>query len=311
MDKKLDRFKYTASCQRAKRTPRQSQPTPASSDQPSPTESLESVVMTAENIKVDILETVRGEISKIIREELKCALADDFDALKSELRAVRSEIANTSAAIRSEINQMKADIQDVTGGLSTWSDEMASLQTTVTSLQSQVVTLKDKCEDMEGRMRRGNIRIVGVDEQPNSSTPDSVSKMLKEVLQLDRVIKIDRSHRTLGPRVPGDRERPRVIIAKLHYDGDAAEILRRARDRAPLMYNGKRIAIFPDYTSNVARARAAFTDVRKELRGRKGVRYGLFYPARLRITFNNQDKEFVDPKKAMEYVKKLHTEPGD
>lgn len=119
---------------------------------------------------------------------------------------------------------------------------------------------------------------------------------------MERDIKIDRSHRTLAPRKPGVR--PRVIIVKLHYDGDAAEILRRARDRAPFTYNGSRIAILPDYTSSVAKARAAFRDVRKELRGRQGVRYGLFYPARLRISYKDEDRDFLDPKKAMEYVKK-------
>ncbi|KAK9536015.1 hypothetical protein VZT92_005838 [Zoarces viviparus] len=72
------------------------------------------------------------------------------------------------------------------------------------------------------------------------------------------------------------------------------EILRRARDRAPLVYNGNRIAIFPDYTPSVAKARAAFMDIRKALRGRKGVRYGLLYPARLRIS-HNEDVEFLDP----------------
>ncbi|KAG7467812.1 hypothetical protein JOB18_017105, partial [Solea senegalensis] len=55
----------------------------------------------------------------------------------------------------------------------------------------------------------------------------------------------------------------------------------------------------------VAKARAAFTDVRKALRGRKEIRYGLFYPARLRITHQDEDKEFVDPQKAMDYVKKI------
>ena len=95
-----------------------------------------------------------------------------------------------------------------------------------------------------------------------------------------------------------------MIIAKLHNDGDAVEILRRARDRVSLEYNGNRIAIFPDYTPSVAKARAAFTDVRKALRGRKGVRYGLLYPARLRISHNNEDEEFLDSSRAMEYVQK-------
>ena len=118
--------------------------------------------------------------------------------------------------------------------------------------------------------------------------------MIREVLQIDRDVKIDHSHRTLVPRRPG--EKPRVIIAKLHYDGDITEILRRARDRAPLMHKGNRIFIFPDYTSSVAKARAAFTDVGKALRGRRGFRCGLLYPARLRIS-RTRTKSFRTPVK--------------
>lgn len=270
---------------------------------PSPTQT-ESSGMAADELRADIVSSLRGEISLIIREELKSALAEDFNALKTELQAMRSDIVNNTTAIRAEIEHMNVDIQDMKGGLSTWSDEVVSMQSTVTSLQEQVVALKDRCEDMEGRMRRGNIRITGIGEQPDSSSPKAVSKVIREVLQMDRDIKIDRSHRIATPRVTGDREKPRVIIAKLHYDGDATEILRRARERAPLIYNGNRIAIFPDYTSAVAKARAAFTDVRKTLRGRRGVRYGLLYPARLRISYKDEDKEFLDPMKAMEFVQK-------
>ncbi|KAI4901813.1 hypothetical protein NFI96_008255 [Prochilodus magdalenae] len=249
----------------------------------------------AEAIKSDILSSLREGISKIIKEELKRAFADDFNSLKSELQAVRLEISSSTATIRSEVDRMKADLTDMAGGLSTWSDEVASLQTAVTCLQSQVEKLKEKNEDLEGRMRRGNIRIVGVDEQPESSSPAAVSRLLKEALRMDRDVKVDRSHRCLIQWKPGDR--PRVIIAKLHYDGDAAEILRRARDRAPLSYNGKRISIYPDYTAT--KARASFTSVRKMLRGLQGVRYGLLYPARLRISYKNEEKEFLDVTKTL------------
>lgn len=68
-------------------------------------------------------------------------------------------------------------------------------------------------------MRRGNIRIVGIEERPESSSPKELAKVIKEALQMDRDIKIDRSHRTLAPRKPGDR--PGVIVTKLHHDGDA------------------------------------------------------------------------------------------
>lgn len=179
---------------------------------------------------------------------------------------------------------------------------MVTLQTTVTKLTSQVDDLKEKCEDMEGRMRRGNIHIAGVPEQPGSSSPATVSKLLREMLELGREVKIDRSHHSLAPRKPGDK--PRTIIAKLHYDRDCMEILQKARERAPLNYNGNQVTIFPDYTASVARARAAFSDVRRVLRGRQGVRYGLLFPARLRITHDEEEKEFRNAIEAMGYVKR-------
>lgn len=99
--------------------------------------------------------------------------------------------SNKTAAMCTEIEHMNADIQDMKGGLLTWSDEVVSLQSMVTSLQKQVVTLKDQCEDMEGRMRRGNTRITDINERPDSSSLTAVSKVIREALKMDRDIKIE------------------------------------------------------------------------------------------------------------------------
>lgn len=247
-----------------------------------------------EDVKAQILTSLRDDITHIIKEELKNALANDFAALKTEVQAVRAEIANSANTVSARFDAIETDVQEVKDGMSSWSDDITTLQKTVKILQSEVMSLRDKCEDMEGRMRRGNLRIVGLEEQPNSSSPTVLSRIIKQVLQLDRDVKI-------APRKPGDG-RPRVIVAKMHYDGDAVDILRRAREKAPLMYNGKKISIFQDYTSGVAKARSAFSDARKALQGRRDVRFGLFYPARFRITFKNDNKEFTDPAKAMDYI---------
>lgn len=270
-------------------------------NQPAPAPEGDSTMDVA-SVKADVLASLRVDISTIMREELKSAFAEDFEALRKEMKAVRTEIADGMAAIRTEIDHVKANVRVVEEGLSTWSDEVVSVQTTTTDLVKQVKELQEKCEDMEGRMRRGNIRIMGVAEQPGSSSPAAVSKLLKEVLRMDKEVLIERSHRSLTQRRPDGK--PRVIIAKLHNDGDAMDVLRRARDRGgQLKHGGNPIAIFPDYTAGVAKARAAFTDVRKMLRGRRGVRYGILYPARLRITHDGEEKEFVDAAKAMAYVK--------
>lgn len=71
------------------------------------------------------------------------------------------------------------------------------------------------------------------------------------------------------------------VPTKLHYYQDCVQILRRARTRGPLRFNGEPVTIFPDYTTTVTKARAAFTEV----------------------TYRGEDREFTDPDKAMTCVK--------
>ena len=55
----------------------------------------------------------------------------------------------------------------------------------------------------------------------------------------------------------------------------------------------------------MAKKRALFNHTRELLRGRPGVRYGLFYPARLLITHNSTQISFISAKKAEEYAERL------
>jgi len=300
MASNLRKYKYTGPSNARPNTPSDrggpERPGGASSSPP------KSGVMDTSALKSEILLSLKEDISAVIKSEMKNALTEDFDFLKSELRAVKTEIANSTAALHTEIEHVKASVKGVEDGLSTWSDEVVTLQNTVSDLKAELKVVEEQCENMEGRMRRCNVRILGVPETPDSSSTASVAKLLTEVLQLEKEPLIDRSHRSLGPAIPGGK--PRVIIAKLHYYHECAEVLRRARTRGPLRFNGGPITIFPDYTASVAKARAAFTEVRKLLRDRQGVRFGLLFPARLRITNGGEDKQFADPEKAMDNVKR-------
>lgn len=155
---------------------------------------------------------------------MKGALADEFDDIKKEIQAVTSEVGNYVNVMRVEIAHANAKMKAVEDGLSSWSDELNYTQSSVTDLKKQVEELQEKCEDMEGRIWRGNIWIVVVDERPGSSSPAAISKLLKEVFQMDKEMRTERSHRSLIQRKPGDT--PHAIIAKLHSDGNAMDILR-------------------------------------------------------------------------------------
>lgn len=67
------------------------------------------------------------------------------------------------------------------------------------------------------------------------------------------------------------------------------------------------ISVFPDFTAKTARARAAFGDVRRQLREMKlpGLRFGLVFPACLKISYDAVQREFKIPTDAEAYIKKL------
>ncbi|ROI15648.1 hypothetical protein DPX16_20186 [Anabarilius grahami] len=214
MGSKLRKYKYSGS---SSSRPNTSLTQNSASDRAHTPTPPDMTASDKEELKSQILISLKADISAVIRTELKNSLADDFNFLKSELQAVRNEIANNATLMRTDIEQMKATIKDMEGSMSTWTDEVNEIQAVVSTLKTELKELRDKAEDMEGRMRRCNV---------------------------------DRSHRSLRPLAPGGK--PRVIEAKLHYYQDCIEVLRGARSQAPLWYNGDSIAIFPDYTASVA-----------------------------------------------------------
>lgn len=300
MAEKLCKYKYdTSSSTRPSATSSSCSTITRSRTTPSPWGSPEKMDVAA--LKAEILCSLKSDISAVIRSELKSAFADEFSSLKNEIQAVRKEIINHTTAIHFKINQMKTTIKEVEGGLSVCSDEVTTLQSVVTDLKAEVAVLRGKCEDMEGRTRRCNVRILGVAETDGSSSTMAVSRLLRQTLQLEKDVLLDRSHRSLAPRRPDGK--PRAIMAKLHYYQDCVEVLSRTRSRAPLRFNAEPITIYPDYTASVAKARATFTEVRKLLRNRQGVRFGILFPVRLHISHDGKENIFTGAEEEMRYVK--------
>lgn len=172
--------------------------------------------------------------------------------------------------------------------LSSCTDEIITLQAKVEHLTTELSRLDNKCKDLEARSRRNNIRLVGIpDDFSTSPTATAISS---------------RAHRTLQPK-PRPGERPRPIVARLHYHMDCVDILHRARAQQRIKIGDMSFSIFPDHTPRTARARAAFNDVRRQLHEIPGIRFGLLYPARLQVTHNSA--EFKSPEEASTFIRSL------
>ncbi|KAK7131856.1 hypothetical protein R3I93_018424 [Phoxinus phoxinus] len=261
--------------------------------------------MASADFKAELLVVLREEMVGIFKSELQMAMTENLSKIKSELQSVKTELTANLAATKSDVGELRGTVIEMEESLSTCTDDVAYLKSKVEILSNKVLALENKCEDLEGRFCRNNIRIIGLSEQCGTVTAASTSALLKEALNLDKAPLIDRAHRSLNPK-PKPGERPRPIIARLHYYADCVDILQRARTQQRIKIGDSTISIFPDHTARTAKARAAFNDVRRQLRDIPGVRYGLIYPALLRITTSGGvTKDFTSPGEAAVFIKTL------
>uniref|UniRef100_A0A672GGL5 L1 transposable element RRM domain-containing protein n=1 Tax=Salarias fasciatus TaxID=181472 RepID=A0A672GGL5_SALFA len=259
-----------------------------------------ATALATETFKKELLSSLRGDIGDAIKSEIKGVFEEEMAGIRADINMVRTERQAYQSSIAAELTTLKNTTGEMEKSLSSCTDDVVTLQREVAWLKTQSGALQDKCEDLEGRSRRNNIRIVGVPESQGSTTA-VVSALLQQALGLPEPPVIDRSHRSLQPQ-PRRGDQPRVIVARLHYFQDCANILRLAREKQRIKVNGANIFIYPDYTARVAKARAGYNGVRQQLRELEGVRYGILYPARLRITHGNKDHIFSTPEEAQAYV---------
>lgn len=263
-----------------------------------------SSALDINTLKIELLASLKDDIAGIIKKELQAVIGDALSPLKLELQSVKAQLASDNAAIDAKLAKLTGTMGDMEEALTGCTDDMVGMKTTIVSLTSKVAMLENKCEDLESRSRRNNIRIIGVEEGPDSCSPTAVAVLLKDAFSLDKEPLVDRSHRTLQPK-PKPGERPRAIVCRLHYHRDCVDILRRARELQRIKVGGTTVSVFPDYTAKVARAQAAFNEVKRLLRGIDGAKYGLFHPANLLITYQGIEKKFTSAEDAKEYVKTL------
>ncbi|GLD72244.1 uncharacterized protein AKAME5_002356800 [Lates japonicus] len=253
--------------------------------------------------KLELLTSLRTDIAAIFKKELQDTLGDVLSAIKLDLQAVKTQLANDKAATDATMSKLNGMVEEMEHALTECSDDITEMKTTIKSLTANVAKLENKCEDLESRSRRNNARIVGVPEGPDTCTTAAVAALLKEAFGLAKEPLLDHSHRTLQPK-PKPGERLRAIVCGFHYHSDCVDILRRARELRQIKVRDLTISVFPDHTAKVARAWAAFNEVRWQLCDIDGARYGLIHPARLRITYNGVEKDFVSAE-ASDYVKTL------
>uniref|UniRef100_A0A087Y885 L1 transposable element RRM domain-containing protein n=1 Tax=Poecilia formosa TaxID=48698 RepID=A0A087Y885_POEFO len=221
--------------------------------------------------------------------------------LKKSLEGCLDSIEAHLTTLQTEHSEVRHRLDDMDAALTSTDARVSALESSC----SELAAANNKVDELEGCLRRQNIRIVGVKEGAVGGRPaEFVSKFISELLGQDnfpKPVKIDRAHRALTPK-PLPNERPRIIIARVHNDRD--NILRLSQQQTLLLYHGQKVFIFPDYTEEVSAQRQAFNTVRKRL-VEAGAKCSLRFTAKLQVSLNNTVKSFTSPTDAERFANSL------
>ncbi|KAJ8392643.1 hypothetical protein AAFF_G00073170 [Aldrovandia affinis] len=223
-------------------------------------------------------------------------LADMEKLLKSTEDRIIAKLSIQLSANRVIIDRHEQTIQEVE---TKWSNHMetrlTTLESTCSALTKENEALRLKTDDLENRSRRNNIRITGLPEKVEGSQLNSfIEVFLKETFGATAEAfptppVVDRAHRIATPRKRQD-DPPRPFIAWMHHFQTKERILTSsAREAGSLSFRGTEVHIYPDYSAEVSKKRAAYFTVKSQLRNARFT-YRMFFPAKLQVTDKHGQK---------------------
>ncbi|KAJ0037232.1 hypothetical protein NL108_018510 [Boleophthalmus pectinirostris] len=223
--------------------------------------------------------------------------------IREEIRVVVSQL-NT---IKDDISSCTQKLLEVDNVLSTMDKRITKLEKACEELHKANLELKGKAQRLEMHSRKYNVRVFGLAEDIEKDNPTHyMSRLFKELFEekLQSEPEVEIAHR-IGA---AGRATERPMIVRLQKRTTREEILKIATKEGLLRVRGMKLRIFPDLTTEMAKKRTSFREIRSKLRD-AGVRHGILHPATLIITFKGETKKFTERSVAHTYVKTV-MEPG-
>lgn len=150
------------------------------------------------------------------------------------------------------------------------------------------IDLSAKCNVLQNRLRRNNIRIFQIlDGSEGKDMAGFIKDLLQKELKLppDLDIKIERAHRSPVAKPKDATAPPRSIIVRFLDVAAKDAIIRQAWSQGPVLFQGKQIYFNQDYSPDLQQKRMGVHKVIKQLK-KKDIQAWCLYPAQLRMKLN-------------------------
>lgn len=213
----------------------------------------------------------------------------DMDQILREIRDFRKDTNGQLNTIRAEMNGIGKRLDEAEeriDGVETRIQSSEELLIELAKLQMQYET---KLLDLEGRSRRENVRIYGVDEGEEDSFPsvnNFVETLLEKALGLPSppALGIERAHRAVAKKPPPGAP-PRSFVVKFASYCTKEDVLKRAWRAKGLDFKGKKIHLDNDYAPEIQRRRREYAAAKTVLK-ENNIRFQSPFPAKLRVHYS-------------------------
>uniref|UniRef100_A0A8C5WM23 L1 transposable element RRM domain-containing protein n=1 Tax=Leptobrachium leishanense TaxID=445787 RepID=A0A8C5WM23_9ANUR len=198
---------------------------------------------------------------------------------------LRQSLAADIQLLRDDIAGLRDRLERVENGHRDQSTLITETSSRVDTHHHLLHTLTRHVEDLENRGRRQNVRIRGLPEGEGS--PAELGRILlrlfNTILGRDHTshIDIERYHRALRPKGPADAP-PRDVICFFLRFGVKEEIMRRARERPHIKFEGVTIALFHDVSPITLHTRRALRPLTMALQ-KENLQYRWLHPFGIQV----------------------------
>ena len=170
--------------------------------------------------------------------------------------------------------------------------------------EKRMKRIEDSLRELWDNIKCTNIQIIGVPEEEEKKKwtekifgkiivknfPNMVKEIVNQLQEAQRVLY------RINPR----RNMPRHILIKLSKIKYKEKILKAARKKQQITYEGIPVRLTADLSAETLQARREWQDIFKVMKG-KNLEPRLLYPERISFIFDREIKTFTDKQKLREF----------
>lgn len=258
----------------------------------------------SENSKEQTQATEKGEVTaeaNANRPDSETKILAELGKLRAENREGHEQTRHSLTKLELSMNELKDEITklekrttETEGRISAVEDNGRRYENAIRYLLRREIDLTARCEDLQNRSRRNNLRIYRV---PEGSEGKDVKAFVKELIQsvlqpMPAVnLQIERAHRALTAKPKEPTAAPRSLIVKFVDYSIKDAILRQAWSQRQVLYKAEPIYFDHDYSPELQKKRAQVRAVIKQLK-QKSIKAKCIYPAQLKLFTASGEKTY-------------------